>query len=483
MLAERDIKFAEDLPPDIALERAATDEQFSQVQAALSRSKMGMGSAEQRELRVRLQTLIERREDVKRRVRQASPRLAALRYPEPLSAEEARRTLSPDAAMLSFMIGERETLLFLVRPSAETASALTVLRLPLGAAELDRKVTRLVELIETQASPTSIAAVSNGLYRSLFSQAEPLLARTKRLVLVPDGALHKLPFAALARRIAQDRPLYLIERWAIHSVISATVYAQLLKSRETDDSRGIVAFGDPLYPHLESGEAEQVALSNLRSAIQTSSRLAPLPHTRTEVESIATLYPNQSTVFLGASATEERARLHAHTARYLHFACHGVLDEEIPINSGLVLTVPIDPVEGEHDGVFQAWEIIEKLRLDAEIVTLSACETGLGANLGGEGLVGLTRAFQYAGARSVLASLWSVSDESTADLMRAFYTRLRSGMPKDEALQAAQIDALRSPRAPTGQGSRAIGSTRSVASTSGGHPFRWASFELFGDWR
>jgi CHAT domain-containing protein len=105
-------------------------------------------------------------------------------------------------------------------------------------------------------------------------------------------------------------------------------------------------------------------------------------------------------------------------------------------------------------------------------VTLSACETALGAEVAGEGIVGLTRAFQYAGARSVLASLWSVADLSTAELMRRFYRRLQSGAPADEALRAAQQELLHTPiRDPSG------------AEVDASNPYYWAAFELFGDWR
>ena len=110
------------------------------------------------------------------------------------------------------------------------------------------------------------------------------------------------------------------------------------------------------------------------------------------------------------------------------------------------------------------WEIFDTVRLDAELVTLSGCETALGEEMGGEGLMSLTRAFQFAGARSVLASLWRVPDQSTADLMVGFYAHLKEGHDKVEALQLVQRDLNRS-------GKKAA------------HPFRWAAFAVFGDWR
>jgi CHAT domain-containing protein len=166
---------------------------------------------------------------------------------------------------------------------------------------------------------------------------------------------------------------------------------------------------------------------------------------------------------VGEQATEDRAKAIGKGARYLHFASHGFLDERFPLNSALALTIPERPAEGQSNGLLQAWEIFEQMRIDADLVTLSACETGLGKELGGEGVVGLTRAFHYAGARTVLASLWSVGDDSTAELMTRFYGQLKAGQTKDGALRAAQLEMI-----------RARGSS---------HPFQWAAFQLIGDWK
>jgi len=127
-----------------------------------------------------------------------------------------------------------------------------------------------------------------------------------------------------------------------------------------------------------------------------------------------------------------------------------------------VLALPAEWKPGQPNGLLQAWEILEQVRLDADLVALSACGTALGQEMSGEGVLGLTRAFQYAGARSVLASLWSVSDEATALLMGRFYRGLRQGEAKDAALRNAQIEMLRGPRS---------------------HPALWAAFGLSGDWK
>jgi CHAT domain-containing protein len=247
-------------------------------------------------------------------------------------------------------------------------------------------------------------------------------------------------------------------------VVSATVYAELKKDR--GQSRGgvrLVAFGDPKYPIIGKDRAEQVANAEVRSALRRGLDLQPLPFTRDEVKAIAGLFPIESRVHLGADATEEQAKAVGTEASIVHFATHGVVDGRFPLDSALALTIPDTQVDGRDNGLLQAWEILEGVRLRADLVVLSACETGLGMEMGGEGLIGLTRAFQYAGARTVVSSLWSVGDVSTAQLMKVFYGYLKAGDTKDEALRAAQVSLLRNPRT--------------------AHPFHWAAFEVIGDWQ
>ena len=172
-------------------------------------------------------------------------------------------------------------------------------------------------------------------------------------------------------------------------------------------------------------------------------RLTPLPATKSEVTAIADLY-REKAALRGGSRDGRACKGVAKETKYLHFATHGLLDERFPLNSGLALTIPDEMKEGRENGILQAWEIFERVRIDADLVVLSACETGLGKEMGGEGLVGLTRAFQYAGARSVVASLWSVADETTAALMKQFYGYLKAGKSKDVALREAQLNLISS---------------------------------------
>ncbi len=137
--------------------------------------------------------------------------------------------------------------------------------------------------------------------------------------------------------------------------------------------------------------------------------------------------------------------------------------------------IPEGAPSDRNNGLLQAWEIFERVRLDADLVVLSACNSGLGQEQDGEGLIGLSRAFQYAGARTVAATLWSVADDTTAALMIRFYQHLRDGKPKDEALRAAQIELLRGPIEVRKDG-------RTVERDASA-PYYWAAFQIIGDWK
>lgn len=186
-----------------------------------------------------------------------------------------------------------------------------------------------------------------------------------------------------------------------------------------------------------------------------------LPGTREEATQIARLY--QTSALLGEDATEAEVRKRISQADIIHLATHGVLRRDVPTASGLLLTAPlVDPAPSNNDGAFQAWEMFG-LKLKAELVILSACETGKGSSRRAEGLIGLARALQCAGCRSILASQWSVSDASTATLMIALHQNLLKGVSKDVALQQAM---------------------QTVAADVEGrttHPFYWAAFVLTGD--
>jgi len=465
LLAERTALSSGETPSELVEQQRTNHVEYDRVQADLSRLRPSHDAAQIDRLQGRLRELREDAAQIIAKVRQISPRAASLHYPEPLDLSLSRAALDPGTVLLAYSVGENETSLFVVQAEGALGSGLSVFALPVGRKELRQKVERFRYLIETPGK-TSLATEATDLYGLLLRPAERLLSASKRLVICPDGPLHVLPFATLMRdRVGNEARQYLVEWKPLHIVASATVYAEIKKRREPQVAvkrLALAAFGDARFPQSQP-TGEQSKDAELRRLHDRGVTLSRLPSTREEVRGIAALYPGAKT-FLGEHATEGNVMIVAKEARYLHIASHAVLDEGLPLNSGLALTAPEKPEPGKDNGLLQAWEIFDGLRIDADLVTLSACKTALGKDMGGDGLLGLTRAFQYAGARTVLASLWSVADRSTAKLMRRFYGYLAEGKSKDEALRAAQLEMLRSGGAAS-------------------HPRHWGAFELFGDWR
>ncbi|MFC1853804.1 CHAT domain-containing protein [candidate division CSSED10-310 bacterium] len=294
------------------------------------------------------------------------------------------------------------------------------------------------------------------------------IKKAKRLLICPDGPLHFLPFATLC----QSPNTYLIEKLPLSSILSATVYSEMKNVEKSSKNRHLplVAFGDPVYTNVSGKKSAHDPVVRSLSRVFTFS---PLPSTRTEVENLSNLYHQRVKKFLGKRAREEEAKKLSGNIAVVHFACHGILDDLFPLNSGLALTINTRLAEGDDNGILQAWEIFETLRINADLVTLSACQTALGTEMGGEGLIGLTRAFQYAGARAVLSTLWSVADETTAAFMNRFYSYLKKGRSKADALRMAQLDFIRSPGA--------VQKELKTKKTDVRQPFYWAGFVLNGD--
>jgi CHAT domain-containing protein/Tfp pilus assembly protein PilF len=499
-IAERDMAFHRDVPQPLAESRRRIASEYDLTQQQLERLGDGSDPARAEDLRRQLRALRRQHDDIDDQIRQASPRLATLRYPRPLDLGGVQGELDEGTAMLAYSVGVTRTYLFAV-----TRTGLAVKTVRLGEAALQRQVAGLRRLI-AEARPNGSAIgrfrgrelerLAKVLYKVLIAPAEVQVAGSRRLLILPDGPLHVLPWAALIRdpgavgaaapalgggsAARSRRWRYLAEWKPLHLALSATIYAELKRGRHPRASPGggpLVAFGDPHLPAwLKDSDPTRIADPEVRSAVTRGLALEPLPATRREVEGIARLYPEDSRVYLGEEATEERAKTLGQEVRYIHFATHSLIDERVPLDSAVVLSMP-EQLDGRHDnGLLQAWEIFDSVRLDADLVVLSSCESGLGKELAGEGLIGLTRAFHYAGARSVMASLWPVSDRMTGELMERFYRRLRAGQTKDEALQGAQRELIEHPVTVREDGGQLV-------ALDGSAPYYWATFEISGDWR
>ncbi len=480
MLAERDLVFSMDVPADLESRRRSNAVLYDRTQQKLSSlSPTDDGEAIDK-LLSKLRQLRQERDDIAREVVGTSPQLAALRYPQPLDLEGVQQALDPGTIMLSYSVGKSQTDLFVV--TTETFKGIV---LPLGVDELRREIELFRRLIQSTDLSTEIATVGKRLYRHLIQPAEALIDANRRILIVADGPLHLLPFAALVREKRRldvpTRPgktviedLFLAQWRPIHLALSATVYAQLERRRPSPPASAgllLAAFGDPIY----TPDPDPEVPTRQRSLVNRE--LEPLPSSRLEIERIAEMFPSdRARIFLGAQATEEHVKAFSHQARILHFATHGLLDQRFPLDSGLVLTAPrkLGPTRG--NGLLQAWEIFEGMRLNADLVVLSTCESGLGNEQGGEGLIGLTRAFQYAGARSVVSTLWPVEDEMTAELMVRFYRHLQAGLSKVDALQAAQVELIEHPiQVPNADGESVF--------IDASPPNHWAAFQITGSWR
>ncbi len=477
MLAERDLVFAEDIPEELELQRRTLAHRYESKQAQLYSAR---DDDKKKSLRTELLEIQREQDAVRRAIRDTAPGLAELQYPTRRSIEEYRNAASTGTAIISFSTTEAGTTAFLIDANGK----LSVTKLQATEDELADDVKRFRFLMDAgrwDEQPSEILlGLGQTLYQKLFGPLEARLQDADVLLIVPDGPLNVLPFAAL-RRTSGDNTHYLAEWKPSLIVNSLSIYSQL-DQQASNSSRpktsNLIAFGNPDYR-----EGLDVGVGGIRRDGYNPAELEALPWTATEVRNIAAAYPGANTVYVGDEATEERAKAVPKDTQYLHFATHATLNEWHPLDTAIVLSVPPETESTRDNGYLHVWEIYENLRLDAELVTLSACETALGSDIPGEGLIGLTRAFHYAGASTVLASLWRVDDRSTSDLMTHFYSQATGAGSLALALQAAQLKMIRGePPTPPSvlQRFRRWTGLEDDPVVARHHPYHWAGFALNG---
>jgi CHAT domain-containing protein/Tfp pilus assembly protein PilF len=439
--------------PELAGRARALEDQLPILEATLTAAASAVkpDAARVRSLERALGQARDEWKDVRTQILLEDPHFGSILPDAPVPALGPMIAALPeDRAVLEYFLSAQGSLCFVVAHGAVRA-----VPLPAGSGEISRAVEQLRRpLLQLRSLGTlsfdSRAAVH--LREALLDPLLPLLDGITHLTIVPDGALHYLPFEMLLVSYDSstpadplyrefDRCRFLTDAYAVSYLPSAALLAA------------------PPWPGRSDARADGSLLALACSAGPT--RLA---HVDEEVGSIARHFPSSLCLF-GDDATEQRFKAEAPRFRLIHLSCHGILDESLPLYSGLTL---LPDRNGEDDGILRAYEVL-RLPLSCQLVTLSACETGLGRLYGGEGLLGLTRSFLYAGADQALVSLWSVNDESTALLMDQFYAGLKAGMEADDALCAAKR-ALR----------RLAGQGPNESSVSYSHPFFWAPFVLVG---
>jgi len=383
----------------LASYRAADSEALAQMPIDMSVST----ASEQRNL------VIKKGEELSR----IAPELASLVSVTSVPLKEILERLLPNEAIVEYYFHEKDLY-------AVTLSDAGVRAAKINSSGLEERI----RLFRNQIEQRDEYAVkqAQALYDLLLRPLENDLG-DRDLLIVPHGMLHYVPFAAL-----HDGKDYLVQRRAMRYLPSSSVL-KYLKPLRTKLPDTILVFGNP-----DIGDQQY-----------------DLPNAETEARMVATMLPGSELLVRG-KASESAFRQFAPNFHYLHIASHGEFNAENALESRLLLSK-----SATDDGSLTVGELYN-INLDVDLVTLSACETGLGKVLNGDDLVGLTRGFLYAGSSNVVSSLWQVEDLATSELMKSFYTNMKNSMPKRDALRQAQLD------------------TRKEFP----HPFFWAAFFLTG---
>jgi len=461
------------------------------------------------ELDAELEKLQTEYEEIENQIRTASPRYASLTSNKPMTLAEVQQSVLDDQTVLVeyalqaddsylFAVGKSAVSLYKL-PSRGTVDKLaTDLRAQLIPSKLQRRIVgidvaeanRGLGIASTAPAETAaFVAASNALYKVVLEPAAAMIGE-KRLMVVADGALNYVPFEVLLKTAdAGDFASlgYLVKSNEIVYAPSASVVGAIKQQRANTNSRAVLVIADPVFNSNDArakkgtaaattdaevrGLGIQSALADVDGNAPASNAameglpLARLNGTRVEAEQISKLAKTsggQADIWLDLDASEENLGTRDISKyRIIHVATHGLLNAERPQFTGVVLSLVGNKT---RDGFVRTDEVFN-LHLGSPLVMLSACETGLGKEKRGEGVMGLTRAFMYAGAPTVGVSLWSVADKSTADLMTDFYQRLLSGSAgttSSGALRGAQLAMI-------------SGKKYSA-------PFYWAPFVLVGDW-
>lgn len=495
MLKESRANIRQGVDAELADREHSLQQRLSDKGELLIRLKSNTKIAEQAAVMEKeVKELIAELQQVRTEIRRRSPHYAAFTQPESLSLKEIQQQLlDPDTVLLQYSLGEERSYLWLV-----TQASINSFELP-GRAIIEEAAQKVHEILTARTRcaqgkeqrPMPLAQVSQ--IESQYQRAAAKLSQMvlgpvaaqlgdKRLLIVCEGVLQSIPFGALPVPIVNEGTAIqppLITEHEIVSLPSAStlgVMRRELAGRQAAaktlmiiadpvvDADSLVEYRPAKNVKPASTAKPAVAATGASSASQmvatatgralrdfgvacAGMSIPPLPFSKQEAKAIeAFTRPQERQVWLGPAANRE-ALLQADLTQYriIHFATHGLLNSEHPDLSGLVLSL-LDENGKEQNGILQLHEIYN-LKLNADLVVLSACETAQGKDIRGEGRIGMTRGFMYAGAARVLASLWKVDDEATRDLMKLFYEKLlREKMSPAAALRAAQLEMRRQKR-------------------------------------
>lgn len=528
LLSETGASITEGIPADLLKRKQDNLDRQQEIAEALMGVSLPTDEHTKKpsELENELEKLQTEFDDIENQVRTASPRYASLIGGQPLSlAEVQAKVLDDKTVLLEYNLGNEASYLWFATtagvnlyklPGRPTIDKLaTELRAQLIPSKLQRRIVGIDVMADAQrglgisATPfaedaASFVSASSALYKAVVEPAASTIG-DKRVLVVADGALNYVPFEALVTSPATadySTLPYLIKTNEIIYSPSASVIGAIRQQGAKPWTNSILILADPVFNSADArargavtsaGSSEtrglgiQSALTDVSGKDASAAAvpekmqglaLARLAGTRAEAEQIVRLAKTsgaQADVWLDLEANEENLEgRDLSKYRLLHIATHGLLNAERPQFTGLVLSLVGNKA---GDGFLRTDEVFN-LRLSSPIVMLSACETGLGKEKRGEGVMGLTRAFMYAGAPTVGVSLWSVADKSTAELMTDFYKRLlatgTTGSGTTSTANPAGVSASTAMR----EAQLAM-----IAGKKYSAPFYWAPFVLVGDWR
>lgn len=453
-LAEAGARHFAGVPDDLIEQEKRYQREAAAIEIRLHTGEgRGLSEGERRSLNDRLFVLHEEQQRLTERLHRDYPSFHALRVPpRPGEVSLIQRTLPPEGALVEYTVHGDELLIFTLTRTALHADVVPNAGRIEKAAERFTSAIRRYEAEDFRASAGTLTA-------SLLSPVLPHLRGVTSLIIVPDGFLHALPFeavpvAALPREGSAAAAVpYLITRYAVSYNHSATLQAGLDGAAHGThpDALDFAGFAPVFRDSVGNGDflAQRSAvkasgLSDVRSITLDGRRFAELPYSEEEIGAVTRAFNGKGKSgrsFLHTEATEEAFKRNAGGARILHVATHGFINERQPGLSAILFS---QNTGGGEDGILHARETYG-LDLDADLVVLSSCESGVGTIVQGEGAMALMRGLFYAGAQNVMYSLWKVSDRHTSRLMERFYEGVLDGRPYADALRRAKLSMIADP--------------------------------------
>jgi Uncharacterized protein conserved in bacteria len=480
LLQETHANIREGISPDLLQQERSVQQQLNAIekQRIQELSRPNPNQTKVDEIDKQRLALLQQYQQIQTQIRTASPRYAALTQPQPLTLPEIQKQiLDENTILLQYSLGQYRSYLWVV-----TSTKLTSYELP-KRAEIETAARNFRTAITSSIYrniPQKTAQASANLGQLILQPAAAQLG-DKRLLIVPDGVLHYTPFPALtiSQTAGQNANTPLIAQHEIITLPSASTLASLRQNYgdRKPPSQTLAILADPVFSITDErikGKLTQETTEKLESnnlglnrSLRASDLAWPpdrLPFTRQEAQTILSLFPSDSSSQKFDFDASRTTATDGNLANYqiIHFATHGIANSQNPELSGIVMSM-VDDKGNLLNGFLRLTDIFN-LKLSANLVVLSACQTGMGQNIKGEGMVGLTRGFMYAGAQRVAVSLWSVDDEGTSVLMQKFYQKmLQQKLAPAAALRAAQLEMMEQEKWKS--------------------PYYWAAFTLQGEWK